>query len=118
MLRNTLALALLLLASGVNAATLYVTEFIGPPATSVYYQAVNTPANAQQTVTVGVASAQSAAFSVGSKIVRIHTDVACHIEVGGINPTATTSSMRLAADQTEYFVVAAGQKLAVIAAAP
>lgn len=117
MLRNILAFALCLVASASVADTLYVTEFVGPPTVSVYYQAVNTPANANQTVAIGGASTQSAAFTTGSRIVRIHTDVACHLEIGGTNPVATTSSMRLAADQTEYFVVAAGQKLAVIVAA-
>lgn len=118
MLRYMLALVLCLVASVTAADTLYVTEFPGPPAISVYYQAVNTPALANQTIAIAGASAQSAAFATTTKIVRVHTDVACHVVVGGANPTATTSSMRMGEGATEYFVVTPGQKLAVIAAAP
>lgn len=114
MLRTLLALALTLAANLASAATLYVTEFTSAPPVSVYYQAANTPAVANQTVAIGVSSAQSAAFSGTTGLVRIHADVACHVVVGGASPTATATSMRLAAGQTEYFVVLAGQKLAVI----
>lgn len=117
MLRNLLAFALCFVGALASADTLYVTEFPGPPAVSVYYQAVNTPALANQAVAVSGASAQSAVFSSTTKIVRIHADVACHVVVGGTNPTATTNSMKVGANQTEYFVVTPGQRLAVIAAA-
>jgi hypothetical protein len=40
--------------------------------------------------------------------------VACHVEVGGLNPVATPTSMRMVAGQTEYFVVTPGERLAVI----
>jgi hypothetical protein len=112
-----IVLLLLAFSAGrVLADTLYITEFSGPPAVSVYYQAANAPAVANQTVAIAGASAQSAVFSSTTKLVRIHTDVACMVNVGGTNPTATTSNMRLAAGQTEYFVVVPGQRLAVIIA--
>ncbi len=114
MRRIFLSIVGLLCALPALADTLYVTEFAGPPAVSVYYQATNTPAVANQTVAITGTSAQSAAFADTTKIVRIHTDIICHVVLGGASPTATASSMRLAADQTEYFVVAPGQKLAVI----
>jgi hypothetical protein len=73
------------------------------------------PAAVEQTpITISGASAQSAAFGAKTRIVRVHTDAICSI-VFGDNPTATTNHKRLAADQTEYFGVAPGQKLAVIA---
>lgn len=116
-MRSLFAVLALLAAPLALADTLYVTEFTGPPAVSVYYQAANTPAVANQTVAISGVSAQSAAFNSSTKLVRVHTDVACHVVVGGASPTATTSSMRLGAGQTEYFVVTAGQRLAVIVAA-
>lgn len=106
----------LLGALSASASTLFVTEFKGPPTVSVYYQAVNTPALANQTVAIAGSSAQSAAFNNETRIIRIATDIACNVVVGGTNPTATTSSMRLATGQTEYFVVRPGDKLAVILA--
>lgn len=120
--RRLLAVAVVLLLAAffggrASADTLYVTEFAGPPAVSVYFQAANTPALTEQTVAIAGASAQSAVFGGSTKLVRVHTDVACHVVVGGSNPTATTSSMRLGAGQTEYFVVTPGQRLAVILAA-
>lgn len=109
-------LALLLVAGQSLAATLYVTEFKGAPPTSVYYQAVTAPQLATGVVNITGVSAQSSAFTALTGIVRIHTDTACMIVVGGTNPTATTGSMRLAAGQTEYFVVSPGDKVAVILA--
>jgi hypothetical protein len=117
MLRNLLAFALCFVGALAGADTLYVTEFPGPPAVSVYYQAVNTPALANQVVTVSGVSAQSSAFTATTKIIRVHADVACHVVVGGASPTATTNSMKVGANQTEYFVVTPGQRVAVIAAA-
>jgi hypothetical protein len=120
--RALLALVVVLLlgvffAGRASAATLFVTEFAGPPSVSVYYQAANAPALVEQTVAIGGASVQSAVFGSSTKLVRVHADVACSVVVGGTNPTATATSMRLAAGQTEYFVVIPGQRLAVIVAA-
>ena len=70
---------------------------------------------AEQTVVVGAGSLQSSAFNAATQFIRVHTDTACHILTGS-NPTATTAKKRLAADQTEYFGVKGGHKIAVIAA--
>lgn len=107
---------LALLAGAANADTLYVTEFVSVPAVSVYYQAANTPALANQTVAISGTSARSAAFNVSTGLIRIHPDVACMVLVGGTAPTAAVTSMRMAADSTEYFVVKPGDKVAVIVA--
>lgn len=117
-MRKLIAFVALLVCSAVQADTLYVTEFAGPPSVSVYYQAASTPAVASQTVAIAASSAQSAAFNASTYLVRVHTDVDCHVVVGGTSPTATVSSMRMVAGQTEYFVVVPGQRVAVIAAAP
>lgn len=114
MKRIIAALALALCALPSLASTLYVTEIQGAPPTSVYYQAARMPAVANQTVSIGVSSTQSAAFDSLTGLVRVHADVACHVLIGGTNPTALSTSMRFIAGQTEYFVVKAGDKLAVI----
>jgi hypothetical protein len=48
------------------------------------------------------------------RIIRVHCDSVCSIFIGP-NPTATTSHPRLAASQTEYLEINAGDQLAVIA---
>jgi len=58
------------------------------------------PPVAEQKITDG-SSTQSAAFSAKTRMVRIHTDSICSIEFG-TNPTATTSTARMVAGQTEY----------------
>lgn len=54
------------------SATLWVTEFTGAPPNSVYYQAVKAPALANQTVTVGGVSTQSAVI----KLIRMEPAIA------------------------------------------
>ena len=100
-------------------ATLYVAEFGGAysPRDSlgggqVSEMAPTPPAN-QQTIAIGGASIASAAFGATTAFIRVHTDVICSIAFGAA-PVATATSMRLAADQTEYFTVSGGSKIAVI----
>jgi hypothetical protein len=109
-----LFLAAALLCVGVaNAATLYVTEFKGSPPLSVYYQAGQPPAVASQIIAITGTSAQSAAFNTLTGLIRVATDTACVIEIGGTNPTAVTASAFLPAGAVEYFVVLPGAKIAV-----
>lgn len=75
---------------------------------------VQEPEITTQTVAIGVGSAQSAAFNQNTRYIRVHTDAICSILIGS-NPTALVTSKRLAANQTEYFTVSPGHKLAVIA---
>jgi hypothetical protein len=115
-MRLFIALALLTFAGLADAATLYVTEFIGATTSSpVLYQAAKAPAVANQTVAIGGSSTQSSAFGSTTGLVRVHVDAIACVVVGGTNPTATTSLMRMTAGQTEYFTVVPGDKLAVIA---
>ena len=96
-------------------AVLYITEFnaIGGggnfPVAGAYQ-----PPVAEQVVAEGGSSAQSAAFNANTLFVRLHTDAICSIEFGA-NPTATLTTARMAANQTEYFNVVPGHKVAVIA---
>lgn len=95
-------------------ATLYISEYVRMGLDSrVPVPAGEEPALATQTVAVSGTSAQSSAFNANTRFVRIHTDTICCL-VFGSSPTATTSGMRMAADQTEYFAVTPGNKLAVI----
>lgn len=105
-------------------ASLYVTEYQGigqvdpggAEGTSFFAtaQAPKGPSLVEQKLTISGVSTQSAAFNRFTKLVRLHTDVVCSISIGGANPAATTSSARLAANQTEYFSVDPGDKVAVI----
>jgi len=74
---------------------------------------VSMPPLATQKVGNAGASTQSSAFDAKTVVVAIHTDSICSIEFG-LNPTATTSSRRLAANTTEYFQVEPGHKVAAI----
>lgn len=93
-------------------AVLYITE-LQPYEVSGLPVAIMPPV-AEQTVAIGGSSTASAAFNANTGLVRLHTDSTCSVEFGG-TPTATTSTARLAANQTEYFAVHPGTKVAVIA---
>lgn len=73
------------------------------------------PPTASENVTVGASSVQSSVLLTGTQLVRLHAVVACRVAFG-LNPTAQSTSMRLAAGQTEYFGVTPGHRIAVIAA--
>lgn len=101
-------------------ATVYIEEFsnvaeagnlVGPALTTA--QAAKFPSITGQTVAIGGASTQSNAFSATTTLIRVSTDAICSILIGS-NPTAVTTRMRLAANQTEYFGVRPGDKIAVI----
>jgi hypothetical protein len=71
------------------------------------------PPLATQKLSNGASSVQSAAFAAATRMIGVHADAAVSLSIG-LNPTATTSDRRLAANATEYFFVGAGQRLAVI----
>lgn len=72
------------------------------------------PALVDQTpVAISGSSVQSAAFNADTKFVRIHTDAVCSIKFGS-NPTASANSQRLGANDTQYYGVQPGHKVAVI----
>lgn len=58
----------------------------------------------------------SAAFSQYTRMIRVHTDAPIKVSVGSA-PGATANSPRLAANQTEYWTVKPGDKLAWITSA-
>lgn len=96
-------------------AKIYINEYgkkLGNGGAEVM-QTGNEPAIAYQSVNIGASSAQSSAFNSLTRFIRVHTDAICSIKIGS-NPTAVVTETRLAADQTEYFSVEPGHKIAVI----
>ena len=102
-------------------ATLYIEEYaavgasysaVGPWRSAL--GAAQEPSNAAQTIALTGSSTQcSTAFQASTQLIRVHTDAICSIAFG-LNPTAVTTSKRLAANQTEYFGVRPGDKIAAI----
>ena len=94
-------------------AVLYISEYVdagfigGPQAVAAE------PALVNQTVAIGGTSTASSAFNSATRLVRLHTDAICSIKFGTA-PTAVATTARLAANQTEYFQVRGGEKVAVI----
>ena len=98
-------------------ATLYITELrnVGYDGTSSPVMAPTVPGVVEQAVAIGGVSAQSAAFDGQTRFVLVNTDTACCLAFGD-NPTALTTRHRLAANETRFYSVTAGSKVAVIAA--
>lgn len=68
---------------------------------------------AAQDIATGAGSAQSTAFDVKTKIIRVSCTVACRI-LTGVNPTALATSTLLPANWIDYLWVNPGDKLAAI----
>lgn len=104
-------------------AVLYITEYaeLSILAAGRVGQMPVEPPVTEQTVAINVGSTQSAAFNASTKLIRVHCDGICAIEIG-TSPTATVASggagsQRLAANQTQFHDVSRGSfKLAVIQA--
>lgn len=58
----------------------------------------------------------SAAFNQYTNLIRVHTDAPIKVTIG-TSPSATANSPRMAANQTEYFTVKPGDKIAFITSA-
>jgi hypothetical protein len=96
---------------------LWITEYTNSGADAAGSQmpmASHPPAAVQAPVVFSSTSTQSLAFSSKTRYVRLRSDAICHFLVGA-NPVATTNSTPLDSNSAEYFEVAPGQKLAVIA---
>jgi hypothetical protein len=96
-------------------AILYVSEYTDIP-TSVnawFRNMAPEPSIVDQTIPITGSSNVSNAFSGSTNVVRLHTDAICSVSFG-TSPTATATNKRLAQNQTEYFSVKPGSKVAVI----
>lgn len=96
-------------------ATLYVTEFTGLANVASNFgaalmgaQAPLEPALVDQTVAIGGSSTPSNPFNANTTLVRVHSDAICSIAFGRGSATASATTRRLAANQTEYFGVPKG----------
>jgi hypothetical protein len=95
-------------------SVLYISEYNSLPFLDAHPAAIaQEPPTVEQVFTVSGTSATSSAFGGNTKVVRIHTDGIVSLQFGAA-PTATTSMKRLAANQTEYFYVTPGHKVAAI----
>jgi len=99
-------------------AILYITEYIDIDGTR---QVPTEPPLKEQTVAITAGSLASSPFQPSTTVIRVTTDAICSVLVGGsniagtvVNPTATATSGRMAANQTEYRGVKGGQSIAVI----
>lgn len=97
-------------------ATAYLREYANLTITSnAAVQAPAEPGVADQTVSTSGTSAQSSAFNANTTLVAIATPAAQAVCCAfGTNPTATTSSLRLAANGLFFFGVKPGHKVALI----
>jgi hypothetical protein len=88
---------------------LYISEYVGIAAGAIPIQ----PPLAKQTLSIGPGSVASAAFQKATKIIRLHCDAICFVAFD-VDPVATMTDERMAANQTEYFAIHPGHKVAVI----
>jgi hypothetical protein len=102
-------------------ASLYIQEFQGvgyPQLQNSFIGAAlsssTLPSSSQPVIPISGSPTLSNAFALTTILIRVHSDAICSIAIGG-SPVATTSNMRLAANQTEYFGVKLGDYLSVIA---
>lgn len=101
-------------------ATAYIREYADIAVTfSKYVQAGAEPAIADQTVTTSGTSAASAAFNANTRLIAISTPAASAVSCAfsatpGATPTATTSNLRLPANNIVFFGVRPGDKVALI----
>ena len=97
-------------------ANLSVTEYSlngwvqTPPITAPPLQSIQ----ADYAVAIGGASTQTPAFQPATGVIQINCDVACAIAYGS-NPTALVTIHRLASNETRFYLVRPGDKIAVIA---
>lgn len=98
-------------------ANLYITEYASTGwVNGVLPIGMETP-NAEQVVAVSGTSAQSSVLKNNTQCVRLNNGFGAGIGIlFGANPTALTSSRRIANNQSEYFAVPlnSGYKIAVI----
>ncbi len=95
-------------------ANVYVTEYaaLARDGFNFHIAAGLEPAIAEQKVTF-TTTTQSNAFNEQTRFVMVHVDAICHVAFGD-NPTATTGAHRLAANETRFYGVRPGQKIAFV----
>jgi hypothetical protein len=96
-------------------ATLYITEYNDAPATKngVVIPSGSEPNVAEQAVPITGVSAVSAVFGPQTSFIMVNTDTTCSLAFGS-SPTAVTTAHRMSANETRFYGVVSGQRLAVI----
>ena len=95
-------------------ATLYIAEYSAlPNVPGGVPQIAPEPSLRDQTVAISGTSAQSTAFGGDTRYIAVSCDGIWSRKVGG-NPTALTTSFRLAADVIMFYSVQPGDKIAGI----
>jgi hypothetical protein len=96
-------------------STLYIAEFatLLVDARGQEVMAPAQPPVAEQTVSISMSHAESAAFGSSTRFIQIHCDAICSVAFGPA-PVATTANQRLAANETRFAGVTRGDKLSVI----
>lgn len=94
-------------------AVIYITEYnsLGGPPFAPSQAPVEPPLAAYSfAITAGstTPAAPNVAFQSTANLIRIHTDAICSVAIGKA-PTAVVTANRMAANQTEYKTVPAGQ---------
>lgn len=99
-------------------AVSYITEFVsqGVDLNGRQLPVAALPILRSTTIAIGATSASGSTLLNNTQLIRVNTDTTMSVTVSS-GPTATTSGMRMAANQTEYFNIPAGQgwQVAVIA---
>lgn len=100
-------------------STLYITEFQYLPqlnSADIIVQAPFAPGTAEQRITLGGSSTSSAAFNANTNFVMLHSDDICSLawSVDSTTPTAVITAQRMAANETRFYGVRAGGKVAAI----
>lgn len=94
--------------------TLYISEFRDVATVGTHRPPIPpTPSIVEQNVTITSSSMTSSAFNSQTRMVMVNCDAACSL-AWGQSPTATTSQHRLAANETRFYGVLAGEVVAVI----
>ena len=102
-------------------AKLYVTEYSGTGDIVAQGNIASQPENTTQVVTFTGTAGVSSAFANNTSIVRLQPDGICSIAFStytagaAVDPSATTSGMRMISGQTEYFKVPTGRGFKVSA---
>jgi hypothetical protein len=96
-------------------ATLYITEYNDTPATKngIVIPSGAEPNVTEQAVAITGASLQSAQFNARTSFIMVNTDTTCSLAFGD-SPTAVTTAHRMSANETRFYGVSSGQRLAVI----
>jgi hypothetical protein len=96
------------------AAFLYITEYSAGNYAGIQAAICPPVARPARIDFSGGGSIQSQAFSGDTRMIEVTCDAVCSVVVGGLNPVATVNDSRFYIGRVTYYIVAPGDKLAVI----